>query len=744
MFNVYPYINENDLNLDYLLKKMKSLVEAMANFEHDEKFKFADPITFNIMTQYERGTIVLDSNGDAYLSLKPTVGKPLSNGEYWQEIFDFAVYVRTANENLTLHIETGTTRATAAYAVDDWLLWDDVLYKVTAAITSDDLLEIGTNIERFTVEQFCRAWVLYANALIVQYKNDIDASELLYRQQLAGDIASTTASLQAQLDAAIAGATVDSEVILARVSYDNITYATLGDHLRDKLGLLRYFGRGKIDDGVMSFEFSDGYILTTLNSTVNFGDVVSNAYWHYALIACEAGDKFKITAGAYGDPSGYAVIDDTYTVIAKSGSPLSNYNLTIPAGGVYLLVCANTSVNPIYKVTRNLVPTLESGVSTNTAAISTINNTLQDMEDAEKDIIDISITSGYYQNFDGNNHLNAPTADANWSTATASCSEQDIFLISGRGVTNPPTYAWLDNTDTIISSNGNTALTDQYIIAPTGAVKLICNNATNLYADGLSLKKLNHSPVIVGTKGCFTSFTEALYKTTKDIRVTIGTYDVVQEYKDLFGNDIFNNISDSYVGIGNFKYGPWIENRKVTFDGGAQIVSDLTGDLWPDATHRFSALNFGINAELYGAVVAAKGFWYVLHDDVGGTYDISHNVVENCILTGTYVRMYNVIGGGTGRRSHTLIKNSYLDNGGSGTESLRYHNNNNADAAPVVIVEGCYANGEINARWYGSQATPKMTFIAHHNECAGVNKLAESGLYNVDNVDLITWYNKTS
>ena len=256
MFNIYPYLNENDLNLDYVLNKMKTLIEAMANFEHDEKFKIADPILFNIASSYERGTIVLDSSGNAYLSLKATSGHALSDGEYWQEIFDFALYVRTANSNLTLHIEEGTERATAAYAVDDWLLWDDVLYNVIDAIAVDDLLVIDTNVERFTVEQFCRAWVTYGTNLINQYKNDIDASELAY-----------VSAMQAEVDRILAGATVDSEVIDARTGYNGNSHTTLGNAIREQIADLH-----QLTPSVLEVEFTSASQTITSDYTVKAGE----------------------------------------------------------------------------------------------------------------------------------------------------------------------------------------------------------------------------------------------------------------------------------------------------------------------------------------------------------------------------------------------------------------------------------------------------------------------------------------
>ena len=233
MFNQYPYLNEQDLNLDYILRRMKNLEETVAQFVALESVTFADPIKWSIASQYAKSTIVLDNSGNAYLSKQAVpAGVQLSNADYWLEIFNFTAYIKAFDSNLTYNIEANTNRASKAYIVGDWLLLDDILYKVIVAISADELFVIDTNIERFTVEEFIKAWIQYANGLIVQYKNDIDASELAYRNLLAQDIADTTASLQAQLDAAIAGATVDSEVVNARIGWDSTTYSTLGDAIR--------------------------------------------------------------------------------------------------------------------------------------------------------------------------------------------------------------------------------------------------------------------------------------------------------------------------------------------------------------------------------------------------------------------------------------------------------------------------------------------------------------------------------
>ena len=248
----YPNENLHELDLTWLNKEMQELKAAYSAFLAANSLTFADPIIWDITKQYSKNTIVLSSEGDAFLSKQPVgSGIQLNNTDYWLEIFNFADYIRTANSNLTMHIEQNTTRATDDHSVDDWLLWEDVLYKVTAPISDDDLLIIGTNIVHFTVEDFCRAWQTYMINTIAQYKadidaselaykNEIDASELAYRNQLAQDITTTTASLQAQLNLAISGATVDSEVINARLGADGITYDTLGNAIRTQFDKVAY------------------------------------------------------------------------------------------------------------------------------------------------------------------------------------------------------------------------------------------------------------------------------------------------------------------------------------------------------------------------------------------------------------------------------------------------------------------------------------------------------------------------
>lgn len=232
LFDHFPYTNVHELNLDWMLRIMKALEAAWEQFTAGNSLTFADPLQHDMSKTYAKNTIVIDGSGNSYVSLQAVpVGVALGNQDYWLMVFDYEAFIEKVNKNFTARYYRGSYRATAAMAIGDWLTVDDVLCKATAAIAADDVLEVGVNIEHFTLEDFIKAFMHSANQLIEQYKNDIDASELAYRQQLADDVAATVADLQDQLDQAISGATVDSEVINARVGWDGVTYDTLRNAL---------------------------------------------------------------------------------------------------------------------------------------------------------------------------------------------------------------------------------------------------------------------------------------------------------------------------------------------------------------------------------------------------------------------------------------------------------------------------------------------------------------------------------
>lgn len=343
LFERFPYTNFHELNAGWMLEVMKRLEEAWEQFTAGNSLSFADPLTYDATKSYAKNTIVLDGNGNAYISLQAVPkGVAPGNQDYWLMVFDYEAFMEKVNKNFTGKYYRDENRAKTAMAVGDWLTFDDVLCKASAPIAVDDLLEVGVNIEHFTLEDFIKAFMLSANQLIQQYKNDIDASELAYRQQLANDISTTTSSLQAQLDAAISGATVDSEVINARVGADGVTYDDLGSAIRTQLSnhvlidiTADNLGQLWAPDGTL--EANSSFNCTGANLPIN-GDIL-----------CISGHGHGNCAGLYKDIYFTAEENDTtyldsYQLNATWQNADYDLEIPVPAGAKYFRMNFTTNV----------------------------------------------------------------------------------------------------------------------------------------------------------------------------------------------------------------------------------------------------------------------------------------------------------------------------------------------------------------------------------------------------------------
>lgn len=91
-WNKYPYSNIHDLNLDWIIAKLKEIESNLAFVIDNASLKYADPINWNITHQYQANTVVIDpATGIAYLSTKPVPNNILiTDTNYWTPIFDLS------------------------------------------------------------------------------------------------------------------------------------------------------------------------------------------------------------------------------------------------------------------------------------------------------------------------------------------------------------------------------------------------------------------------------------------------------------------------------------------------------------------------------------------------------------------------------------------------------------------------------------------------------------------------------
>lgn len=155
-FNEYPYTDFHELNLSWVIKMIIELNQKLTNFININTIKYADPIDWKITSQYEANTVVIDPQTfTAYLSTQPVPsGVIITNTDYWTPIFDLSGFIVRAAKNFTTRFEAESTLiATFPSSVNDWVVWGDVLYRVTAPIAIGDYYVIGTNLEHFTMEE---------------------------------------------------------------------------------------------------------------------------------------------------------------------------------------------------------------------------------------------------------------------------------------------------------------------------------------------------------------------------------------------------------------------------------------------------------------------------------------------------------------------------------------------------------------------------------------------------------------
>ena len=183
-YTKYPYQNDEILNLDWVLRTIDNLVKEVADFVTLNTIKYADPIQWNITTQYEKNTVVIDPiSGSAYISTKPVpAGVGLNNTDYWNIIFTLDVI--SANKNLTLRDDANNMLATFESVEGDWLLWQGTLYKVTSNISIGQAYVEDYNITIFTVEMFIKEYITY----VVELIGDLDDLTTTEKTTLVGAI----------------------------------------------------------------------------------------------------------------------------------------------------------------------------------------------------------------------------------------------------------------------------------------------------------------------------------------------------------------------------------------------------------------------------------------------------------------------------------------------------------------------------------------------------------------------------
>ena len=157
LFDNFPYTNFHELNLDWILKALKQIEDLMNQFVSLNTIKYADPLEWDITTQYPKNTVVIDANtGIAYISTDNVpAGADISNTDYWTKVFDLSPFIAGGSSNFAINYESEITyHATMITPAGRWVVWNNKLYIATEDIYVGDTYIVDGNIERQTIEDF--------------------------------------------------------------------------------------------------------------------------------------------------------------------------------------------------------------------------------------------------------------------------------------------------------------------------------------------------------------------------------------------------------------------------------------------------------------------------------------------------------------------------------------------------------------------------------------------------------------
>lgn len=158
-FFEFPNTRNYDGDLGWLIKTVTELAKKYNTFFEYNTIHFADPIEWNITSQYAPFTIVFDmGNESSYISKQPVpAGIDISNADYWSFVGPLIVdgEARTEIERIlrfVTNIYETSEIATAVRHSGDFVMVLGSLYKVTALINIGEHYTEGVNVIDTTIE----------------------------------------------------------------------------------------------------------------------------------------------------------------------------------------------------------------------------------------------------------------------------------------------------------------------------------------------------------------------------------------------------------------------------------------------------------------------------------------------------------------------------------------------------------------------------------------------------------------
>ena len=135
-------------DIGWLIDKIQEVSNELDQAIDLRTIHYADPINWDITTQYQANTVVVDNKtGVAYISSQNVpAGVLLTNTTYWNPIFNYNDAINKLMSTIAYNEQDSPT-ATAAHAKNSFIYSNAVLYQAIRDIAEGDALKVGANLQ---------------------------------------------------------------------------------------------------------------------------------------------------------------------------------------------------------------------------------------------------------------------------------------------------------------------------------------------------------------------------------------------------------------------------------------------------------------------------------------------------------------------------------------------------------------------------------------------------------------------
>lgn len=152
---ILPLVYDESLSYYEVLCKVVEKINEIIADKVPTSITYADPIDWDITTQYTANTVVVDpKTGTAYISKEPVpTGILLTNDKYWMVIFNYNAIQEAIKYGIASN-EGDNEYASKDYATNDLVWWGNNLYLVLKPITSGGQFKPNDNVIKIKIEDY--------------------------------------------------------------------------------------------------------------------------------------------------------------------------------------------------------------------------------------------------------------------------------------------------------------------------------------------------------------------------------------------------------------------------------------------------------------------------------------------------------------------------------------------------------------------------------------------------------------